>query len=171
MGGRNDVIVLPVPFHLRPSRSPSAEPHEWLISHPQIPSAYPGVHRDRGHEMGITGVPVDVGDRSGMGVNGSEQHTRRLRCQIPYEQFLRRGGQDEVGCRRVRGPLAAVMVSLFYPGDQARGKAYSAICQVPPCGMNLGALFKLAMSRMYSPFRLARQTSRLLGDIDRLPTG
>ena len=50
-------------------------------------------------------------------------------------------------------------------------QAYSAICHVPPCGMNLGALLRLARSKIYSPFRLARQTSRLLGDIDRLPTG
>ena len=48
---------------------------------------------------------------------------------------------------------------------------YSAICHVPPCGMNLGALLRLARSRMYSPFRLAKQTSLLLGEIDRLPTG
>jgi hypothetical protein len=37
--------------------------------------------------------------------------------------------------------------------------------------MNLGALFKLAKSNIYNPFRLARHTSLLLGDIDRLPTG
>jgi len=37
--------------------------------------------------------------------------------------------------------------------------------------MNLGALLRLAISRMYSPFLLARQTSRELGEMDKDPTG
>lgn len=67
-------------------------------------------------------------------------------------------------------PLTAYRSSAVVSRD-ARKATHSAICHVPPCGMNLGALFKLARSKMYNPFRLARQTSRLLGDIDKLPTG
>lgn len=37
--------------------------------------------------------------------------------------------------------------------------------------MNLGALFRFAKSRIYNPFLLARQTSRLEGLIDSDPTG
>jgi len=37
--------------------------------------------------------------------------------------------------------------------------------------MNLGALFKFAKSRIYNPFLEARQTSRLLGEMESDPTG
>lgn len=48
---------------------------------------------------------------------------------------------------------------------------YSAICQVPPWGTNRGAVSRFFRSRMYSPFLLARQTLRELGEMESDPTG
>ena len=81
------VLVLPIPFHLRPRNSPSAQSHERLVPYTEIPPADPRVHRDRRDEIWIVGVPIDIGDRAGMGVDTLVQAS--LCGEVPYQELLR----------------------------------------------------------------------------------
>jgi hypothetical protein len=51
----------------------------------------------------------------------------------------------------MRGPLTAVLIRSVKLGGEGEGGetgAYSAICQVPPCGTNLGAELRSSKSSM-----------------------
>ena len=62
MGGSQDVLVLAIPFDLRPCCPPNAKPHKRLVPSAQIPPANPRIHRDSRDQLGVTGVPVDICD-------------------------------------------------------------------------------------------------------------
>jgi hypothetical protein len=70
MGGSDDMIVLPIPLDLCPSRTPGTQSHERFIPCPEIPASDPTIHTDSGHEVRIPSVPIDVGNRPRVRVDG-----------------------------------------------------------------------------------------------------
>lgn len=103
VGGRDEMIMPSVPFHLRPGGAPVTKTHDRSVKASKIPSAYAGVHGDGGHQVGIECMPVDICDGARMGVERLEERPRSR--EVPHEQFLGRGGEDEVGRGWMRRPL------------------------------------------------------------------
>lgn len=172
VGSRDEMIMPSVPFHLCPGCAPVAKTHDRSVKAPQIPPAYAGVHGDGGHEVGIERMPVDVCDGARMGVERLEE--RPWRCEVPHEQLLGRGGEDEVGRGWMWRPLDTALherAALDPRLAPSCVPTHSAICHAPPCGTNLGAVLRFARSRMYKPFLDARQTSLLQGLMEMEPTG
>lgn len=103
VGSRDEMIMPSVPFHLCTGRAPVTKTHDRSVKASQIPSAYAGVHGDGGHQVGVECMPVDVCDGARMGVERLEE--RPWRGEVPHEQLLRRGGEDEAGGGRMGRPL------------------------------------------------------------------
>lgn len=103
VGSRDEMIMPSVPFHLCTGCAPVTKTHDRSVKASQIPSAYAGVHGDGGHQVGVECMPVDVCDGARMGVERLEE--RPWRGEVPHEQLLRRGGEDEAGGGRMGRPL------------------------------------------------------------------
>lgn len=112
-----------VPFHLRAGRAPVTKTHDRSVKAPQIPSAYAGVHGDGGHQVGIERMPVDICDGARMGVERLEEWP--WRCEVPHEQLLGRGGEDEVGRGWMWRPLDAALHKPVTLWDE------NSLCDLP----------------------------------------
>lgn len=68
-----------------------------LRSHTKVPASYGPVNAGCRHQIRISGMPIDISDRSVMSVNRAIEGSRcRGGGQIPHEQALRGGRQNEV---------------------------------------------------------------------------
>lgn len=80
------VIVLTIPFDLGASLSPSAKAYHRTIEAPQIPPSDTCVHRYSRHDVGISSVPIDIGDSASVGIYRAVEVD--LGSKVPDQQLL-----------------------------------------------------------------------------------